>query len=248
MKRNISIQKGFGIAVLFMMTIGLASWQGNSTTDSLLTTADTLPKNKNPKDFEDVLQELEKSKAEIERSLKDIDLSALEKDLKKPIPPIPPIPPIEPEKIKAEVEKAMKEMKEIDAARMEAEVRGSLAKIDWEKINKDLEEVRKIDMSKIEADLKKIKPQIEASINKAKEDIEKAKKEIEAYRSFTDALEKEGLINKKENYKIEHKEGKLIINGNVQPADVYARYRSFLEKHPRITIKKDDNGLNISKD
>ena len=61
-------------------------------------------------------------------------------------------------------------------------------------------------------------------------------------------LEKDGLINKKQSYKIEHKEGQLLINGKLQPASVYDKYRSLLEKHKKLTIEKKDDDYNINTD
>ena len=85
-------------------------------------------------------------------------------------------------------------------------------------------------------------------MEKAKVDIEKAKVEMREYKSFVDGLEKDGLINKRDGYSIEHKNGELIINGKKQPADVYNKYRSFLEKHKKFNIKKTDDNFNINND
>ena len=97
-----------------------------------------------------------------------------------------------------------------------------------------MEEVKKIDMSKIDAEMKKLEiemkdlgPKIEKEMEKAKVEIEKAKVEMKEYKSFVDGLEKDGLINKKEGYTIQHKNGELIINGKKQPADVYSTNTEF---------------------
>ena len=78
--------------------------------------------------------------------------------------------------------------------------------------------------------------------------IEKAKAEMKEYKGFVDGLEKDGLINKKEGYTIQHRNGELIINGKKQPADVYNKYRTFLKKHEKFTIKKSDDDFNIYND
>jgi hypothetical protein len=145
--------------------------------------------------------------------------------------------------------------KEIDAAKMEKELKESLASVDWEKMNKQMDEVKKIDMSKLAADMKKMEiemkglgPKIEKEMENAKASIEKAKVEMREYKTFVDGLEKDGLINKKEGYSIQHKNGELIINGKKQPADVYNKYRIFLKKHEKFTIKKSDDDFNIYND
>jgi translation initiation factor 2 beta subunit (eIF-2beta)/eIF-5 len=118
-----------------------------------------------------------------------------------------------------------------------------------------MNELKKIDMSKFEAEMEKVNkemkelgPKIEKEMQKAKVEIEKAKEEIKEYKSFVDGLEKDGLINKKDGYTIQHKNGELIVNGKKQSADVYNKYRSFLEKHKKFTIKKSDDDFNIDND
>jgi ABC-type phosphate transport system auxiliary subunit len=113
------------------------------------------------------------------------------------------------EKIRAEVDKVTNE---IDAGKIEKELKESLASVDWEKMNKQMEEMKKIDMSKLDADMKKMEiemkglgPKIEKEMENAKASIEKAKVEMKEYKSFVDGLEKDGLINKKEGYTIQHK-------------------------------------------
>jgi hypothetical protein len=164
-----------------------------------------------------------KMKADMEKAMKEIDT----------------------EKIKVDMEKAMKE---VDAVKIKADVQASIAKIDWEKMNKELQKVKEVDMAKIKADLEKMKPEIEKSMQEAKKDIEKARVEIKEYKTFVDDLEKDGLINKNEGYTIETKNDQLIINGKAQPAEVNNKYKTFIQKHKNITIKKTDDDFNIHKD
>ncbi len=101
---------------------------------------------------------------------------------------------------------------------------------------------------KLEIEMKDLGPKIEKEMQKAKVEIEKAKVEMKEYKGFVDGLDKDGLINKKEGYTIRHKNGELIINGKKQPADVYSKYRSFLEKHTKFNIKKSNDDFNIDTD
>ena len=96
--------------------------------------------------------------------------------------------------------------------------------------------------------MKGIGPKIEKEMENAKASIEKAKAEMKEYKGFVDGLEKDGLINKKEGYTIQHKNGDLIINGKKQPVDVYNKYGGFLKKHEKFTIKKSDDDFNIYND
>jgi hypothetical protein len=93
-----------------------------------------------------------------------------------------------------------------------------------------------------------MKPEIEKSMQTAKESIEKAKQEMLRYKNFIDGLDQDGLIDKKGNYTIEYKKGELTINGKKQPAEVVKKYNSFLQGKKDFTIKKDDKGFDIDND
>ena len=123
----------------------------------------------------------------------------------------------------------------------------SLAKVDMEKVKKEMERLKE-EMPKVQEQLKDLKPQIEASMKKAKEEMEKAKAEITVFKSFEEGLEKDGLINRKANYTIEHKEGELYINGKLQSEAVYNKYRSFLEKHKSFKLNKTDDDFKMEND
>jgi hypothetical protein len=249
------------IAVVAFFPIILLSWRGQKQTHqhkSEQSITDTVPKNKADKkirDLDDVLDELdrtelkfdmEKVNSQLKEAMKQIDMAKIQMDVDKAIKEV------DMDKIRAQVEKVTNE---IDAAKMQKELKESLASVDWEKMNKQIEEVKKIDMGKLDADMKKMEiemkgigPKIEKEMENAKASIEKAKVEMKEYKSFVDGLEQDGLINRKEGYTIEHKNGELIINGKKQPTDVYNKYKTFLKKHEKLTIKKSDDDFNIYND
>jgi hypothetical protein len=68
------------------------------------------------------------------------------------------------------------------------------------------------------------------------------------YKDFVDGLEKDGLLNKKEDYTIKHKNGELTVNGKKVSAEIYNKYRSFLDKHKELTIEKSKDNFNIDND
>jgi hypothetical protein len=139
------------------------------------------------------------------------------------------------DKIKAEVDQAMKG---VDVAKIQAEVANSLKSVDMVKIQEQIASALKsVDMEKTMA-----------SLDAAKLAIESAKAELKEYKSFVDGLDQDGLINKKENYTIEHKSGDLIINGKKASAETIKKYKSFLDKHPKISIHKDEDDFNIDED
>jgi hypothetical protein len=71
---------------------------------------------------------------------------------------------------------------------------------------------------------------------------------LKEYEKYLDDLEKDGLIDRKKHFIIEHINGVLIIDTKIQPVEVYNRYRNFLEKYKAPRIKQDADGLLIQKD
>lgn len=249
------------------LTAGLISWGDHPADTSRFTRdiADTTPKPKSAReksirDLDDVLAELESGdvQKELERAQKE-----LQEALKK----------IDPEKIRLEVENALKEvdmakiqkevqesLAKLDMAKLQKEIQESVAKIDLEKIQKEvqeslakadagkIQEELAVEMKKMQEELKGIQPRLEKELAKAREEIEKARAEIKEYKEFVDALDKDGLINKKEGYKLKHKDGDLFINGKKADAATYSKYRSFLEKHKKFSIDKDLDDFDIDMD
>lgn len=266
------------IIIISALAITLAAWKEDRFAQTRQITTDTLPKKsgKKVKNLDEALEELDKAQAELERSLKDIppiefDGEKIGAEVEKAMKEIDgeklkmqieqAMKEINPEKLKAQMEAAMKQidmekiklqmadaMKELDAQKLNTQVQEALAKVDMEKIKVQMEELKKIELPKIEEEMKKIKPQLEESLKKARVDIEKAKQDLKEYKAFQNNLERDGLINKKEDYSIEHKDGQLIINGKVQPQAFYNKYRSFLEKHKKFHWKKTADDFDLSND
>ena len=250
------------IALVALLIFSLTAWN-QTATPSHRTQVDTTPRkaDKKIKDIDEAMAELDKAmdkldkeikkplhipafnadkiKADIDKSLKDLDPEKMKADLEKSLKDI------DAEKMSADIQKSLKD---IDVAKIKADMEASIAKIDMEKLKADLEKMKTIDIPKLEAELKNLGPQIEESLKSAKENMEKAKKEMQEYKGFIDGLEKDGLINRKGNYTIEHKEGTLIINDKLQPADVYNKYKSFLQKQKDFKITKDADSFNIHND
>jgi hypothetical protein len=286
MKRTFWLRK-LPIALLISgMVISAAAWQtGPGKTKQA--TNDTVPdRNKKPKDIDEALEQLEKSKVELQRTLEKQDWDkemkeALDKahfDAEKMKQQMAEaMKSFDAQKVQAELQKAMKEidvvkmkadleksfdkidmaqakeeiakaMKEFDAEKIKADLDASLAKVDMEKIKAEMQRIKEIDFKEIEENIKKIQPQIEQSMKDAKISIEKAKQDLLEYKNFIDGLEKDGLINKKQNYTIEYKNGELTINGKKQPDQVVKKYNSFLKDRKDFTIRKDDDDFNIDND
>ncbi|MCW3116654.1 MAG: hypothetical protein JWM28_736 [Chitinophagaceae bacterium] len=223
---------------------------------------DTIPKNKTDKErkihnLDEALEELDHVNVEIDMEKLNVELAKIGPEVQKEMAKAgkevaKAIKEIDMTKIKADVDASMAN---IDWPKIKVDVDESIAKIDWDKMKLELNKVKEIhldklnlDMKNIEMELKKIKPELEKNLKNIKVDIEKAKTELREYKSFVDELEKDGLINKKEDYTIKHNNGELIINGKIQPNDTYNKYRSFLEKHKTLVIEKSNDDFNIDND
>jgi hypothetical protein len=177
-----------------------------------------------------------KMQDQIQRAMKDIDFEKMKTDLQGNLDKM------DIKELKEEIQKAVKE---IDLQKIQTDINISISKIDMDKIKVELDKVKEIDFKGIEDNLKKMKPEIEKSMQDAKESIDKAKKEMMGYKSLIDELNRNGLIDKNKNYTIEYKSGSLSINGKKQSADVVKKYNSFLNGHKNFTIKKNEDNFTI---
>ncbi|MFL5808803.1 MAG: hypothetical protein ACJ749_04730 [Flavisolibacter sp.] len=218
--------------------ITASAWQGQPL-KTQHTKTDTVPGgNKKITNIDDALDQLDKARAELDRTMKDADWNKMELQLKESLKDVhidaekmkaqmaEAMKAMDAVKIQAEIDKAMKDvdfekiktnldlaMKQVDMEKMKTEIDASMAKVDWKKINQEIQEASKVDMQKIEAELKDIGPKIQKEIANSRKELDKAKAEMKAYKAFIDALDRDGLIKKNENYKIEYRDGGLTING-----------------------------------
>ena len=263
--------------IVSALMVTLVAWKEDRFAQQKFEARDTTPDKKDSKikNIDEAIEKIEKAQIELERSLQNmsipsIDVQKMQLEVQKAMKEIDvekikiqidqALKEFNPEKIKVQMDEAMKQidvekikasvtdaMKEFDAQKIKMQVQEAMAKIDLEKMKAEIAVLNKTELPKIEAELKNLKPQIEAELEKAKMGIQKAKKEMQDYKAFEEGLEKDGLINKKEGYTIEHKDGQLIINGKIQSQEVYDKYRSFLDNHKKFKLEKDENdfGLNL---
>ncbi|HUR66668.1 MAG TPA: hypothetical protein VMZ03_09995 [Chitinophagaceae bacterium] len=195
----------------------------------------------------------EKLKLDIEKAMKDVDFEKLKIDLQESLGKV------DWDKMKMDLDKVKIELseslKDLDLSKMQKELQESLAKVDWDKIKVDMDKVKDVDMKKLEEEMKKLRdemkdlgPKMEKELANAKVEIEKAKADLKEFKNFVDGLENDGLINKKENYNLKHKDGELFINGKKASEQVYNKYRNFLEKHKKFNIQKEDDDFDMDLD
>ncbi len=254
-----------------VLTIGLVSWGYKQAPGKYQQSLnDTIPKKKTTdrekkvRDLDDVLNELDRAdfninmekmqkeiadamkkidgdkiKMEIDKALMEVDMAKIQKEIQESLAKI------DFKKIQEEVTLAMKE---VDAAAIQKEVQESLAKIDWEKIKLEMEKVKDIDIKKITEEMKKVQEEMKELGPEMQKEMQKVKVEMEQYKGFIDELDNDGLINKKEAYKLKHKNGELFINGEKASEKTYNKYRNFLDKHKKFDIEKSDDDFDIDID
>ncbi|MBS1917553.1 MAG: hypothetical protein JST87_14885 [Bacteroidetes bacterium] len=180
--------------------------------------------------------DMEKMQKDIDKAMKDIDF----------------------EKIQKETREAMQQVEEnIDFKKMQADIEKSLAK-EKEYLNSDafkesIEAASKVNMDKVREnvnaamrELKENKFNLEETMVNAKEEIKKAKEELEGYREMLNAMQKDGLINTKEDYNIEFDNGGLYINHQKQSQAITDKYKGYFKKDgTRIYKKSGRFNINI---
>ncbi|MBC7946889.1 MAG: hypothetical protein H7Y42_03340 [Chitinophagaceae bacterium] len=205
-----------------------------------------------------------KIKLDIEKAMKEIDFTKIQKEVQESMAKLH----IDMDKLHEELKTGMKELdgkefkmemenllKEVDMQKIQKEVQESLSKMDWDKMKKELDEVKKIDFSELEKEMEKVKiemkelgPKIEKELQGAKIEIEKAKAELKEFKTFVDGLEKDGLIKKNETYTIRHENGELFINDKKASSETYNKYKTFLHKHKDFNLKKTDDDFDLDID
>lgn len=171
-------------------------------------------------------------------------------------------------KMNKEMKAAMEELKNVDFDKIGREVEASLKKIDWDKTKTEVEKamreaeitMKNVDMSQVKKemerakesineakisskiDLSGIQESVEKSLAGARVSMEHAKKEIASLKEFTEALEKDGLINRKKGFKIEIKNGEMFLNGTKQSKEVNDKYRKYFREED-YTIRSDGDSI-----
>lgn len=229
---------------------------------SKATSSDTIPKKqKQVRDLDEALLELDKGELELSKAMRELDREKMEAEIRQAMKTMDvdmakmkedmakAMKEFDAAKINAEVQKAMaeaqKELKEVDAEKIKKEIEISLDKVDMEKMKAELEKVEKIDMTEMKKELEKIGPQIEKAMAAAQKDMEKARKEITTYKNLVSALEKDGLLKKDEDYKVEYKNNELTVNGKKLSAAETKKYSQYLGDKENFTLQKTKDDFNI---
>ncbi len=261
------------------LVIGLASWGNNNGGNNYHfyqqgQPADTpLPKKvkkeKSIRDLDEALEELDRvdidkememAQREIRSALEGIDMKKIEEEVHQALKNIDmkaiqqqvdaALKEVDAKKIQEEVQQALKN---VDMEAIQKEIQESMAKINTDKIREELDRAKNIDLTQVEASMEKakeqmknLKPQIEKELQQAKGQIEKARAKIQEYKAFVDGLAADGLLDKKGAYTIEQKDGDLYINGKKTSAETRAKYSRFLDQHKNLKITRTDDDFNVN--
>src|SRR5436190_1414039 len=179
--------------------------------------------------------DMEKMQKELKESLSRIDLEKMQTDIKASLKELDKV---DMQKMKQEIERAMEDIKtKINPEEIRRQVEESLAKIDMEKIQKEMEKVKE--------EMEKNKDEMKIDLGKAREDVAKTKEEIKGYQEMVYAMEQDGLLDTKKDYKIEYTGGDLYINGIKEPAEVTDKYKKYFRRN-KVIIRKEKGEMNIN--
>jgi len=160
-------------------------------------------------------------------------------------------------------EKYQKQLNEaiqkIDMENFSDKIDKSMKNIDWDdvryqlkkgaKVNQKQMEQAKLEFEKQKAEFRfsgqKMKENFERSMKNARQSMENAREEIKNLREFTNALEKDGLIDKSKGYKIEVTDNELYINDKKQSKEINDKYRKFYRKGNFTINTNEENGIRI---
>jgi len=198
-------------------------------------------------DWKEIQNNIQSSIENATKNLKDcqIDAERIQKTVEESLQKI------DFDKIQGNVKEAMQQAeKNIDFKKMQIDIEKSIAEakanLNSDELKKELEDVKKIDMSQIKKELENAKLEMEKDkvnmqeeMSKAKEEIKKAKEELKGYQQMLDEMEKEGLINTKEDYEVEFTGSELYINHQKQSEEIFSKYKKYFSKDGTRLYKKN---------
>jgi len=181
-----------------------------------------------------------KLQKEINETLAQVDIEKIQADLKASLKDLDQLDgnKIDSEKLRNEIEKSLEEIKtRINPEEIRKSVEKAIDKVDMEKVKQEVE--------KATEEIKKNKVTVKLDMEMMRKEIENSRNEVKGFQEMIYEMEKEGLINTKNDYSIEYKQGEIYINGNKQSGQVNNKYRSFFKKDG-VTIRKEKGEMNIN--
>lgn len=197
-------------------------------------------------DVDKAMKELDKTMEKLNEELREMDFSAMDREIKASLAKV------DIDKVKQQVEKALQTVNwdkirtDVNISLKQAEE--NMKKLDMEKLTKNLEVLQE-ELQREEFTMKlnaeRTQKPVDENLQKAKEGIVKAKVELKNLKEFTDALEKDGLINRKKGFKIELQDEDLYINGTKQSKAITGKYRRYYKKENFIINSDGDSNISL---
>ncbi|HEY8893289.1 MAG TPA: hypothetical protein VIM79_00625 [Niastella sp.] len=184
--------------------------------------------------------DFEKINRQVQESLRKIDFDKIERDIEQSLNDIKKI---DKEEIKREIDKARKQVNEAMEKEEWKENMKEAQQKSNEEVKKALENTKK-ELARVKEEMKQQKFDMKKQFDEARQEVDKAKAEVKGYQDMIYGMEKDGLLNTKEDYTIEYKDGDLFVNGKKQPQDVADKYKKNFKKKT-IAIKKQDGEVKI---
>ena len=203
--------------------------------------------------------DLERIRVEAQQAVSKVDIGKITREIEEALNKI------DFDKIERELEAVGSDIPKIDGEKIREELKRTRNAVDEQMKNQELqreiEKVKNVDMKEINAEVEKaikeiakIKDELRAekfdmneTMTKAYSEIDKAKEELKSYQEMISELEKEGLLNTREDYTIEYRGSELSINGKIQSKEVTNKYKKYFRKE-MLTITKKKGDIKIDND
>lgn len=185
--------------------------------------------------------DVEKMHRQVEESLRRIDFDKIQRDLDQSFDDAKRV---NKEDIKREIENARRE---VDNALRNEEWKEELKEAQRhsrDDVQKELDKAKR-EMAKVRLEMKDQQFNFQKEMDKAREEVDKAAADMKGYQEMIYEMEKDGLLNTKEDYSIESRSGELFINDKKQPQAVTDKYSRYFKKK-NIAIKKQDGKMKIN--
>lgn len=185
--------------------------------------------------------DFEKINRQVQESLRKIDFDQIQRSIDKSLEEVKKV---DKEEIKQQLDKARQQVNEAMQKEEWKENRKEAQKHSQEEVKKALENTKK-ELARMKEEMKKQQFDFKKQFENATKEVDKAKEELKANQEMIYDMEKDGLLNTKEDYTIEYNDGELTINGKKQPQEVANKYKKNFKKKS-IAIKKQDGEIKIS--
>lgn len=225
-------------------------------------------------DWNQINDEIKQAMKESEKAMKEVDWEEINKEIKEAMAESKKaVEEIDWNEINREVSKAMKEskkaMKEVDWQQINKEINTAMAAVNFDSlgyiISAAVDSAVNVSIASTtpkggkanqnvwvitdeDDDKKKGSPRSSSSTSSSYSFSSGSNTKVSTssgYGKMLDKMEKEGLINRSEPYRVEKKNDQLYINGKKQSSAVYDKYSKYLDAE-KITIDGDDGMLNVN--